>query len=165
MLIFIAVIDHGFDTALNDRFGTFVTRKQCHIQLCSLKTAATVVQDRIELTVCRIKIFVFERISLSRPRKLVIRAAHRESVITHRQNLIVIAHDARAHLRMRIFGTHPRKHRHTHKILIPTDIIVSLVTHVPFPPVRSARPPTFSLFWTKIQSTIHRTAMARHTGP
>ena len=52
---------------------TFVAREKRHVKFRSCKTAATVVQNCIQLTVCRINILCIQRIfSFSRPWELVI---------------------------------------------------------------------------------------------
>ena len=49
--IFITVIDHFFDPALDDRLGTFIAREKGDIELRSGKASAAVIQDRIQFAV------------------------------------------------------------------------------------------------------------------
>ena len=68
----------------------------------------------------------------SSPRKFIVITTLGETIIAHGHNLIVLTDDTRAHLGIGILGTHSRKQRHAHKILIPADIILPLLSHASY---------------------------------
>lgn len=104
IFIFIRAVNDLLDPALDDRLGAFIAGEKRHVKLRPLKASAPVIQDRVQFAVHGIKIFRFQRVlSLSRPRKIVVRAARGKTVVSHGQNLIVLAYDTASHLRIRIF--------------------------------------------------------------
>ena len=76
---------------------------------------------------CHIEIFSIIRILVHLiPRELVVGTTLRESVIAHGQDLIVLTHDARADLCVRVLGAHGRKLCNSHEILVPGNVSISL---------------------------------------
>lgn len=57
----------------------------------------------------------------------------RETVVSHGQNLVVLAHNAGSHLGVRILRAHTGKLGNCHEIFIPGNIILSFIAHTHFP--------------------------------
>ena len=132
--VLVAVVDHRFDSRLDNRLAALVAWEQCHIQLGSLEASTAVIQDGVQFTVRCVKILVFQRIfTCLSPRELVVRAAFRETVVSHGQNLVVLAHNAGSHLGVRILRAHTGKLGNCHEIFIPGNIILSFIAHTHFP--------------------------------
>ena len=83
------------------------------------------------LTVNRIYIFGLQRIvPFSSPWKYIVRAACRQTIISHLQNLIILTDYTTSNLRIWIFRTHSRKFGNSHEIFIPAYIILSFISHM-----------------------------------
>ena len=71
---------------------------------------------------CQIPVIVV----LPLPGELIVGTTLGEAVVSHGQDLVVLAHDARADLCVRILGAHGRKLCNSHEILVPGNVSVSL---------------------------------------
>lgn len=60
--MFVGQIDDFLDARLNDDFGTFVTREQCHVHHTILEIGRIFVEHRIHLCMTHVRIFRFQRI-------------------------------------------------------------------------------------------------------
>ena len=116
--VFVGIIYDFTDTALDDRLWAFVARKKWHIYLTALQTAAAIIQNGIQFTVGNVKILCIQFFTFAPPWKNIIRAAPWKTVISNRQNLVLLTYNAGAHLTVRILRSEACQLGHAHKILI-----------------------------------------------
>jgi hypothetical protein len=84
----------------------------------------------------RVRILCLQLVTVvgaAHPRKFVVRASVGKTVVAHGQDLVVAADYAGSDLSVWILGPESGQVRDSHKILVPGNIIFSLIAHVTLP--------------------------------
>src|SRR5699024_8370364 len=132
VVVLIRKIDQLLDAALDDRLGALIAGEQRHIHPRAGQVVVRAVEDRVQFRVADIHILGFQVLALALPGHVVVVATDGHAVVPQRQDLVLRADDAGAHLAVVVLGAHGGKQGDAHKIFIPTDIIRSFHS-VPLP--------------------------------
>ena len=107
VFVFIREIDDFLYSALNYSLCAFIARKEGHIESGALQEGSVVaVENGIKLCMAHIGILCFTPSSFSCPRKIVVAAATRETVVSDSDDLIVVRYYASTYLSIGIFTSY-----------------------------------------------------------
>ena len=102
--------------------------KKRHVDRGALKVAqaAAVVEHGVCLGVHHVVVLVLERVVRGAPGKIVVVEGRGRPVIAHREDAVVRACNASAHLRIGVFAPELCGNCHAHEELVPTDDVLAL---------------------------------------
>lgn len=97
-VIFIVGIYNLADSALNYRLGALVAGEERNIKSASVKTCAAVIEYCVKFRMAYKHIFCVKRIALSLPWEDIVAAIAGHSIVSNRQNFVIVTDDTGAHL-------------------------------------------------------------------
>ena len=119
------MIHHLFNPRLYNELGALVARVHGYVERPTRDGCRILIHDCVHLRVTHVRVLGLQRViidGLFTPRKRVIGAPAREPVVPDAQDEFILAHDARAHLFIRILASLRREKRHRHEIIVPRQI-------------------------------------------
>ena len=129
--VFVGEVDYLLDARLDDRLGALVAGKEADIDAASFQVAADRVEDRVQFGVADIRVLRFEPLSFALPGDEVVIHADGKSVVPDADDLVLATDDARPHLGVGVFAAHRRELGDSHEVLVPADIVLSLMHRAP----------------------------------
>ena len=129
VVVLVIEINDLADTLLDQGLGAFIAREKSDINSGSCEVTSLGIEDSVELSVSNKSILGIECSAVPCPREFLVIAADGEAVVTDRQDVVIHIDDAGADLCARVLASHCSKLCNAHKILVPADIVSSLVAH------------------------------------
>lgn len=128
MCMFIRQIDDFSHTRLDDNFGAFIARKQCHIQCTIFQIGRQFIEHGIDFSMAHVHVFRVQTIGrIFIPWKFIIAATVRKSIVANADDLPVFVYDACTNLCTWIFAPFGCQKCHRHEVIVPWYVIVSLL--------------------------------------
>jgi len=129
-VVFVRQKNYFFYPYLNNQFGAVVAGEKRDIQRSTFQIGLIGgIGDGVHFGVADIGIFGIKKISLPVPGELIVGAPGRKAVVADTDDALFGIDDTRTHLGVRVFRAVRRQLRHTHEIVIPTDIVGALFLH------------------------------------
>ena len=118
--VLVREVDDLADAALDDRLAALVAGEERDIDAAALERRARV-EDRVQLGMHDVGVFLIGKVARPPPRIDAVVAAVRHAVVADADDVLVLVHNARADLRVRILAPVGREDRYAHKVFVPRD--------------------------------------------